>query len=41
LALQTSELASISVDELLVKRANGQKWDDIWKDIGLVEQTEP
>jgi hypothetical protein len=41
LALQTSELASISVNDLLVKRANGQMWDDIWKDIGLVGQTEP
>jgi hypothetical protein len=41
LALQTSKLISISPDELLLKRANGQVWDDIWRDIGLLYQREP
>jgi hypothetical protein len=38
LALQTSRLISVSTDELLVKRANGQKWDDIWEVMGMQNQ---
>lgn len=41
LALQTSQLISISPDELLTKRVNGQKWDRIWEDLGLINQGNP
>jgi len=41
LALQTSQLITISPDELLTKRVNGQKWDNIWEDLGLINQGNP
>lgn len=37
LALQTSEETGLPVEELLEKRAGGQSWDEIWKEIGLVD----
>ena len=37
LALQTSAGSEISPDELLVRLGQGQSWDDIWKDIGLLK----
>lgn len=37
LALQTSTGSEISPDELLVRLGQGQSWDDIWKDIGLLK----
>jgi len=36
-ALQTSEETSLPAGELLETFANGQTWDEIWAELGLVE----
>ena len=36
-ALQTSDETSLPAAELLETFANGQTWDEIWAELGLVE----
>jgi hypothetical protein len=37
LALQTTAQVQLSADELLYRLGQGQTWDDIWLDIGLLK----
>jgi len=40
LALETSDLleSEVTVDELLARRLNGETWNEIWDDYGVMDQ---
>ena len=38
LAIETSQEANVAVDALLEMRQNGSSWDEIWNEVGVMEQ---